>query len=30
MSERIVRCDACRLEMDRDRNASINFSRYPA
>ncbi|MGG1558839.1 MULTISPECIES: transposase [Geobacillus] len=26
----MVRCDACRLEMDRDRNASINFSRYPA
>ncbi|MGP3561096.1 MULTISPECIES: zinc ribbon domain-containing protein [Geobacillus] len=27
---RIFRCDACGLEMDRDRNASINLSRYPA
>lgn len=30
LSERIFRCEACGLEMDRDLNASINLSRYPA
>ena len=30
LSERIFRCDKCGLEIDRDLNASINLSTYPA
>ncbi len=28
LSDRIYRCDCCGLEIDRDKNASINLSRY--
>ncbi|OSX53156.1 RNA-guided endonuclease InsQ/TnpB family protein [Anoxybacillus ayderensis] len=30
LSDRVFRCDHCGMEMDRDLNASINLSTYPA